>query len=84
MEGDVLVVDETCSFDHADLVVAEVKGVYRLFKFHRVGSRSWLLPPEGGQAGKQGVGRCRRDIILHNVKLLACNLAKLCHSESVA
>lgn len=31
MEGDV-VVDETRSFGHADLVVAEVEGEYRLFK----------------------------------------------------
>lgn len=49
MEGDVLVVDEARSFGHADLVVAEVEGEYRLFKAHRVGSRCRLLPPEGGQ-----------------------------------
>ncbi|WP_447042551.1 hypothetical protein [Vreelandella sp. H-I2] len=49
MEGDVLVVDEARSFGHADLVVAEVEGVYRLFKAHRVGSRCRLLPTNGGQ-----------------------------------
>lgn len=48
MEGDV-VVDETRSFGHADLVVAEVEGEYRLFKYHRVGSRCRLLPTNGGQ-----------------------------------
>ncbi|MGP9665982.1 hypothetical protein ACT3TY_15340 [Halomonas sp. AOP22-C1-8] len=49
MEGDVLVVDEARSFGHADLVVAEVEGEYRLFKSHRVGSRCRLLPPNGGE-----------------------------------
>jgi len=49
MEGDVLVVDEARSFGHADLVVAEVEGEYRLFKSHRVGSRCRLLPADGGQ-----------------------------------
>ena len=49
MEGDVLVVDEARSYGHADLVVAEVEGEYRLFKTHRVGSRCRLLPPLGGE-----------------------------------
>ena len=47
MEGDVLVVDEARSYGHADLVVAEVEGEYRLFKTQRVGSRCRLLPPTG-------------------------------------
>ncbi|MGM0544143.1 MAG: hypothetical protein ACQERP_09735 [Pseudomonadota bacterium] len=49
MEGDVLVVDEARSLGHADLVVAEIEGEYRLFKSHGVGSRCRLLPPSGGQ-----------------------------------
>lgn len=49
LEGDVLVVDEARSFGHADHVVAEVEGEYRLFKSHRVGSRCRLLPANGGQ-----------------------------------
>lgn len=51
MQGDVLVVDEACSFGHADLVVAEVEREYSLFKFHRVGSRCRLLPANGGEGG---------------------------------
>lgn len=39
MEGDVLVVDEARSLGHADLVVAEVEGEYRLFKYHHTGGR---------------------------------------------
>ncbi|WP_447928375.1 hypothetical protein [Vreelandella sp. EE27] len=49
MEGDVLVVDEARSYGHADLVVAEVGGEYRLFKTHRVGERCRLLPAAGGE-----------------------------------
>ncbi|UYF99349.1 hypothetical protein [Halomonas sp. GD1P12] len=49
MEGDVLVVDEARSYGHADLVVAEVGGEYRLFKTHRVGERCRLLPATGGE-----------------------------------
>lgn len=49
MESDILVMDEARSFGHADLVVAEVEGEYRLFKSHRVGSRCRLLPTNGGQ-----------------------------------
>ncbi|MFG6666330.1 hypothetical protein ACGK9R_04390 [Halomonas sp. HNIBRBA4712] len=49
MEGDVLVVDEAHSHGHAELVVAEVVGEYRLFKTHRVGKRCRLLPATGGE-----------------------------------
>lgn len=49
MEGDVLVVDEARAYGHADYVVAEVEGEYRLFRSHRAGSRCRLLPAGGGE-----------------------------------
>lgn len=63
MEGDVLVVDEACSYGHADLAVAEVEGEFRLFKTHRVGSRCRLLPSSGGEGGFITAGQFRGVVV---------------------
>ena len=45
MEGDLLVVDEQKTAQHADLVIVDVEGGQRLFSSHRIGGQLWMIPP---------------------------------------
>lgn len=70
MEGDVLVVDEARACTHADWVVAEVEGDYRLFKAHRAGSRCRLLPASGDE-GLFAQGEQYRGVVVRQARQYA-------------
>ena len=67
IEGDVLVVDESRSLGHDDLVVVEMDDALHLYKTFRVGTRYRLLPPGGGQ-GLMATARMVRGVVVHQAR----------------
>ncbi|WP_404472966.1 hypothetical protein LG301_02025 [Vreelandella venusta] len=68
IEGDVLVVDESRSLGHDDLVVVEMDDALHLYKTFRVGSRYRLLPPNGG-SGLMATARMVRGVVVHQARV---------------
>ncbi|MDQ7734658.1 hypothetical protein QT231_18265 [Halomonas sp. SpR1] len=68
IEGDVLVVDESRSLGHDDLVVVEMDDALHLYKTFRIGPRFRLLPPGGG-TGLMATARMVRGVVVHQARL---------------
>ncbi|WP_447529827.1 hypothetical protein [Vreelandella sp. TE19] len=67
IEGDVLVVDESRSLGHDDLVVVEMDEALHLYRSFRVGARYRLLPLGGGQ-GLMATARMVRGVVVHQAR----------------
>ena len=68
IEGDVLLVDESRSLGHDDLVVMEMDDALHLYKTFRIGTRFRLLPPNGG-TGLMATARMVRGVVVHQARL---------------
>ncbi|MFI2817897.1 LexA family protein [Vreelandella piezotolerans] len=73
IEGDVLVVDESHSLGHDDLVVVEMDDALYLYKAFRVGARYRLMPLNGGN-GLMATARMVRGVVVQTKR---CSLAKI-------
>ena len=67
IEGDVLVVDESHSLGHDDLVVVEMDDALHLYTTFRVGSRYRLVPPNGGN-GLMATAPMVRGVVVHQAR----------------
>lgn len=67
IEGDVLVVDESHSLGHDDLVVVEMDDALLLYRTFRIGPRFRLLPPNGG-TGLMATARMVRGVVVHHAR----------------
>ncbi|MDN3562128.1 hypothetical protein [Vreelandella neptunia] len=68
IEGDVLLVDESRSLGHDDLVVVEMDDALHLYKTFRIGPRFRLLPPNGG-TGVMATARMVRGVVVHQARI---------------
>lgn len=63
IEGDLLLVDESRSPSHDDLIVIEADGALRLRRAHRIGGAFYLVPPTGG-GGTMANHRMMRGVVV--------------------